>query len=167
MTEWMVAYCQANSEVKAAANLKRQGFDVYLPQYKRLRRHARRIDTVIRPLFPRYLFVEFSKASTLWRSIRSTVGVVNVLSAGERPLTAPSWVVNQLRERENARGLITRLGEVDLKKGESVKITSGPFSDQIGTFNGLDDNQRISVLLSLMGREVKAVLESSVVSRYN
>ena len=70
MTNWIVAYCHANAEKKAEINLRRQGFEVYFPKYKKVRRHARRIDTVIRPLFPRYLFVEFEKALTLWRSIR-------------------------------------------------------------------------------------------------
>ena len=165
MGDWIVAYCQGNSEMRAAANLRRQGFKVYSPRYKKFRRHARKIDTVIRPLFPRYLFIEFLRASTLWRSIRSTVGVSNVLSAGEKPLFVPSWVIEKLKEEENSIGLITGFKDCNFEDGEKIKISGGPLFDRVGIFNGLDDNQRVSVLLNLMGRKVKAVVESSLITR--
>ena len=77
MTEWIVAHCHANAEFKAEAHLKRLGFEVYLPKHKKTRRHARRLEAVIRPLFPRYLFIGFNEASTHWHSIRSTIGINN------------------------------------------------------------------------------------------
>ena len=54
---WYVVQTQANAEHKAVAHLGRQGFTTYLPRYLKRRRHARRVDIVPRPLFPRYLFV--------------------------------------------------------------------------------------------------------------
>ena len=54
---WYVAQTHRHAEAKATAHLGRQGFLVYLPRYRKQRRHARRIDTVTVPLFPSYLFV--------------------------------------------------------------------------------------------------------------
>jgi hypothetical protein len=48
-----VAHTQVHGEPKAAADLSRQGFKVYLPGYLRRRRHARRVEIVPGPLFPR------------------------------------------------------------------------------------------------------------------
>ena len=61
MAEWIVAHCHANAENKAEVHLTRQGFEVYFPKIQTTRRHARRIELVVRPLFPRYLFICFDK----------------------------------------------------------------------------------------------------------
>ena len=61
------------------------GFETYLPRYEKRRRHARRVETVAAPLFPRYLFVAIDLASQRWRSIHSTIGVSRLVCNGEDP----------------------------------------------------------------------------------
>lgn len=165
MTGWIVAHCHANAEVKAEVHLKRQGFDVFLPKYKTTRRHARRVETVIRPLFPRYLFIRFDAQSTHWRPIRSTVGISHIISAGERPLIAPSWVVEQLRQRQDDDGMFAPAQKERFEKGDAVQITDGAFSDRLGVFDGLNDSQRVAVLLDIMGRQVRTLVPSEAVRR--
>src|SRR5207248_8970534 len=72
---WFVAHTHPHAEGKATAHLNRQGFDIYLPRYLKRRRHARQVETVVAPLFPRYLFVAIDLNVQRWRSIYSTVGV--------------------------------------------------------------------------------------------
>ena len=158
MAEWIVAHCHANAEIKAEGHLMRQGFEVYLPKFKTTRRHARRVETVVRPLFPRYLFIKFDKKSTYSRPIRSTVGVNHLVSAGGRPLVAPAWVIEQLRQREDKNGLFSGAGEKLFNKGDAIQITSGPLAEQSGIFDGLNDSQRVAVLLDIMGRKVKTLV---------
>lgn len=165
MTDWIVAHCHAHAEVRAEAHLRRQGYEVYLPKYKKTRRHARRVETVIRPLFPRYLFIGFNKEATRWRPIRSTIGVSHLISSGEQPLVVPSWVIEQLRQREDAAGLFIGVSQETLKKGDAIQITSGPFYDQLGVFDGLNDNQRVAVLLDIMGRQVKTLVPLEAIQR--
>jgi transcriptional antiterminator RfaH len=155
MAEWIVAHCHVNAERKAEAHLKRQGFEVYLPKIVTTRRHARRIETVVRPLFPRYLFIEFDENSTHWRSICSTIGVSYLLTAGDRPLVAPTWVIEQLRQREDKNGLFSGAGEKRFNKGDPIKFTSGPLAEYVGIFENLNYGQRVAVLLEIMGRKVK------------
>ena len=50
---WFVVYTQPLKETVAKQHLEEQGYDVYLPMFKKTRRHARRIDEVLQPLFPR------------------------------------------------------------------------------------------------------------------
>ena len=52
---WYVVQTHVHAESKAAAHLLRQGYETYLPRYLKRRRHARKIDLVSKPLFPRYL----------------------------------------------------------------------------------------------------------------
>ena len=56
---WYVVSTKPNQENRAALNLRKQAFEVLLPMMQKKRRHARQIETVLRPLFPGYLFVEF------------------------------------------------------------------------------------------------------------
>ena len=72
---WFVAKTRPNGEQKALFHLRRQGFDVYLPQFVRRISHARRISWQPRPLFPSYLFVAMSEAQQRWRAINSTIGI--------------------------------------------------------------------------------------------
>ena len=93
-TLWYVVHTRPNSETKADLNLRRQGFSTYLPRYQRQRRHARKIEIVARPLFPRYLFVALDLAFDQWRSIQSTFGISQIILAGEKPRPLPDGVVD-------------------------------------------------------------------------
>src|SRR5947209_3993566 len=62
-SQWYVAQTHPRAEAKAAEHLDRQGFHVYLPNFRKRRRHARRVETVTAPLFPRYLFVSVDMAT--------------------------------------------------------------------------------------------------------
>ena len=57
MKQWYAVYTKPRMELWARSNLWERGFEVYLPQYRKLRRHARKLDIIAAPLFPRYLFV--------------------------------------------------------------------------------------------------------------
>lgn len=72
---WYVVQTKVNCEAKAAENLRRQGYETYLPRYLKRRRHARRVDLTAKPLFPCYMFVAIDVAMQRWRSIQSTFGV--------------------------------------------------------------------------------------------
>ena len=94
---WYVVQTQVNGEARAAQHLQRQGFDVYLPRYLKRRRHARKLDFVAKPLFPRYMFVAFDIATQRWRSIQSTFGVSRLVCNGDDPAVVPDGVVGHWR----------------------------------------------------------------------
>lgn len=155
MQAWYVVYTQINAEAKAVAHLNRQGFETYLPLYPKKRRHARRTETVMRPLFPRYLFTWLDPESQQWRPILSTIGVSTLLRQGERPAPVPAGFVDELAAREKA-GLFEPLTPASrFRPNDSVRITTGPFSDLIGRFYQMADAERVYVLLDMMGREIK------------
>ena len=91
---------------KAAANLERQGFAIYLPRYQKRRSHARKVDTVARPLFPRYLFVAIDLATQRWRAIQSTLGVSHLVCWSDRPASVEDSVIDALKAREDEDGFI-------------------------------------------------------------
>jgi transcriptional antiterminator RfaH len=148
---WYLAYTRPNSERKAEFNLNAQGFVTFLPQIEKTIRHARRLTTVRRPLFPRYLFVRFDVAQDRWLSVNGTIGVSRLVMQEARPIAVPVGVVEVLRTHSN--GGVTRL-DFSMKEGQRVRILSGPFADFTATLARLDEGRRVQVLLEMMGTEI-------------
>lgn len=156
MITWYAAYTQPNAEAKAVEHLARQGYSVYLPRYRRTVRHARRRALVLRPLFPRYLFVGLDRLTQRWRPIRSTVGVVGLVASGDEPVPVAEGIVDGLR-RQESDGAFDLLSPVQrLRAGDAVRVIEGPFVDLVGKLLGMADHERVFVLLELLGRTVRA-----------
>jgi transcriptional antiterminator RfaH len=161
---WYVVQTHTNAEIKASTHLGRQGYAVYLPRYLKRRRHARRVDVVPMPLFPRYLFVAVDTESQRWRSIQSTVGVSRLLCNGEEPALIAGGVVEQLLSRQDDCGFITLDARPQFAPGDKVMVVEGAFSTCLGLFQGMADHQRVSILLDLLGRKVRVVLDADAVA---
>jgi transcriptional antiterminator RfaH len=161
-SKWYVAQTHPRAEAKAAEHLTRQGFGVYLPRFRKRRRHARRIDTVKAPLFPGYLFVAIDTATQRWLSIQSTIGVARLICNGDVPAVVQREIVDALRQREGDGGLI-KLEPRPFKIGEELRVLDGAFTGTFGLFEGMNDNERITILLDLLGRKVRVNLEAESV----
>ena len=98
MITWYAVYTRPHGETAALENLLRQGYCAYLPRYKTRVRHARRLQSVLRPLFPRYLFAGIDRSSMPWRPILSTIGVTDVVRAGDEPHLVATDIVTTLQE---------------------------------------------------------------------
>jgi transcriptional antiterminator RfaH len=160
---WYVVQTQPKAESKAIAHLERQGFATYLPRYRKRRRHARRVDVVAAPLFPRYLFVEIDMAIQRWRSIYSTIGVSRLICTGDVPTPVPGHVVATLRGREDAAGFIQLDRQPSFRVGDKIRVREGLFSDCLGLCDGMRDRDRVAVLLDLLGRKVRVLLDAEAV----
>jgi transcriptional antiterminator RfaH len=161
---WYVVQSQPNAESRAVAHLTRQGFATYLPRYLKRRRHARRIETVSAPLFPRYLFVEIDTETQRWRAIHSTQGVSQLLCIGDLPTPVPSDVLAALRGREDAAGFIHLDQRPRFRVGEKIRVLEGLFCDCLGLYDGMPDRDRVAILLDLLGRKVRVLLNAEAVA---
>ena len=164
MKRWYVAQTQAHAERKAEFNLSRQGFECYLPLFQRRRSHARKVEIVSRPLFPRYIFIRRNLENECWRAIHSTIGICHLVCQNERPVPVPEGVIESLREHEDDRGNVNIASLIPFGIGETVMITAGAFADQVGSFERLCVDGKISVLLEFLGRQVAVRVPASVVT---
>ena len=162
MMQWYAIYTQPHKESVALQNLLKQGFDTYLPRYQKRCRHARRAYTVMAPLFPRYLFVRMNPEAQRWRSINGTLGVSYLLSDGPRPIPIPDRIIDTMRDQE--RDGIVQIASPSFVKGQKICVTDGPFAELEGLFECIDDDQRVVLLLELMGRMVRTRLPGHAVS---
>jgi transcriptional antiterminator RfaH len=161
---WYVVQTQVNAEAKAARNLERQGFEVYFPRYLKRRSHARKIEKIAAPLFPRYLFVRIDMATQRWRSIQSTFGVSHLVLNGSDPASVAQPIVSSLKAREDERGYIRLDQRPKFTMGEKVRVLTGAFAENLGLFDGVADRYRIAVLLDLLGRKVRVSIEADMVA---
>lgn len=157
-SRWYVVHTQPLAEFRAAEHLRRQDFVPYLPRYLKKRRHARRVEKIVRPLFPRYLFVSVDVATQRWRSIHSTVGVCRLVCRGDEPAPVPPQVVEAIKAREDAEGFVTLDQRPRFAAGERVRILDGVFSACDGIFECLVDHERVAILLNVLGRQVRTVV---------
>jgi transcriptional antiterminator RfaH len=161
---WFVVRTHPHAENLAASHLRRQGFETYLPRYRKRRRHARRAETVAAPMFPGYLFVTFDSKEGQWRPIRSTIGVAGLICIGDRPTPLPAAVIDGLRAREGEAGLIELAAKPDFVTGDKIKIEDGAFADCHGLFQDMTDGERVTVLLDILGRKVRVALDADLVA---
>jgi transcriptional antiterminator RfaH len=154
MKQWYAVYTQPRNEDRAHEHLARQGFEVFLPRYLKRRSHARRVTIAPAPLFPRYLFVSFDASQQRWRAIRSTRGVIDLVSNGEMPVPVPDTIIQEMERRRDTDGYVVLARHLDLKRGTRIRIDSGPFAAHEAIFETIRDSDRVIALLSLMGREV-------------
>ncbi len=161
---WFVAQTQPHAETKATSHLNRQGFDVYLPRYLKRRRHARKIETVAVPLFPRYLFVAVDTTVQRWRSICSTVGITRLICRGDEPTAVPDGVIEALKSREDADGFVKLGRRPRFSPGDRIRVLDGAFFDCLGLFEGISERERVTILLDLLGRKVRVVLDEELVA---
>ncbi|MGB8183002.1 MAG: transcription termination/antitermination NusG family protein [Stellaceae bacterium] len=160
---WAVVQVQPRAEDKARQHLANQGFMPYLPRYRRRVRHARRIEIVLRPLFPGYVFVQLDPTKSRWRSINGTVGVRRVLTDGEVPRRVPERIVREIMAREDGDGVVALLPP-SFARGQAVRIIDGPFADCDGLFQEMRDDERVVLLFTLLGREVRTVVPVTAVA---
>ena len=166
MEHWYVVQSQPRAEAKALHHLIRQGYDAYLPRYLKRRRHARKVDVVATALFPRYLFVRFDVEAVRWRAIRSTVGVMQLVCQGDLPTPAPDGIIEGIRAREDALGYVAMTRDVPFRKGETVRICEGALADQFGLFECVTDEERVILLLDVLGRKIRVQLPIDSIAAY-
>jgi transcriptional antiterminator RfaH len=161
---WYVAQTHPNAEGKAALQLERQGFEIYLPRYMKTTRHARRTRVHPVPLFPRYIFIRVDVEKQRWRAVNATSGVTCLVGHGDRPSPVLANVVEGLKEQEGPDGFFDLKSAAQrFKTGDAVRVARGVFEACEGFFEARTDRDRVAVLLDLLGRKVRVVLDGEAI----
>lgn len=160
---WFCVQAKPNCAAIAVKNLTRQGFETFLPKERATTRHKTGFRTRVRPLFPGYVFVALDVERGGWRSVNSTYGVSRVVSFGDQPAAVPEDLIEGIRrlcEEED----VLRAAD-DLQPGNTIRITTGPFAEIVTEIMALAPEQRIWVLLDLMGAKTRVSLQARHVQK--
>jgi transcriptional antiterminator RfaH len=160
---WYVAQTHPHAETKASGHLRRQGFAIYLPRYLKQRRHARRVEQIAAPLFPGYVFVSVDLTTQRWLSIDSTFGVSKLVRNGKVPAAVPQPVIDALKCREDADGFVQLIRWPRFAPGDKIRVVGGAFCDCCGLYDGMSSRERVAILLDLLGRKVRTIVDTDFI----
>jgi transcriptional antiterminator RfaH len=154
MLRWYLIHTKPFGEADAQSNLTRQGYHVYLPRLlQSVRRREGWRDTVS-ALFPRYVFLQLCEGEQSLGPVRSTVGVSDIVRFGSRYAIVPEQVIDELGSRTDPdSGLHQLTIRGRLKSGTPVTITMGPLAGLEGVFEREAGEDRVLLLLQLLGQE--------------
>ena len=152
MSPWHAVLCKPRREALAEANLRNQGFEVYLPRMVGLRRRSGRWEQRIEPLFPRYLFLNEGDGGRGLAPVRSTLGVSDLVRSAGAPVRVPQGVVEALRDSADPATGCHRFEAAPFAAGARVRFAAGPLAGLEGVFEMASGDERVVVLLDLLGK---------------
>lgn len=156
LPRWYVIQCKGGESFRAAEHLGNQGYELFHPVLEVQKKRGGRLVWLNEPLFPHYIFIRLDRVASNWRPIRSTRGVLRIVTFGDKPLPVDDALVDTLREK----GVEDRNASANVyfRAGEIVEITEGPFKDLQAVFASHKGEERAIVLLNLLNRQQRLVL---------
>lgn len=158
---WFCLRSQPKHEHIAAARLREESLDVFLPRIRFKKASARGPVWVTEPLFPNYLFARFNWHNSA-RLVRHAAGVSTIVSFGANVPTIPDNVVEELREHVGAEELRVISGK--LAPDDRVQIAGGALHGLTAVVTQiLPAKERVRVLLNFLGRQTVVEMEQRAV----
>ena len=112
---------------------------------------------VERKIFPGYVLVEMIMDEDSWYVVRHTAGVTKFVGSAKKPIPAKESEIKKIIHRSTAQ---VQKVEMDIKVGEKVRITSGPFAEFVGDITEVyPDKAKLRAMVSIFGRETPVELE--------
>ena len=167
-SRWYVVHTYSGQEDRVCRNLenridsldvRNRVYRVVVPTEDEIEIRSGQKRTVTRKVFPGYILVEMQMDDETWRVVRETPGVTGFVSSGDPPRPVPL-------EEPEVRSILDQMEQeaprvrVGYQKGQSVRITDGPFLDFIGTVEEVSpDRGKVVVMVSFFGRETPVELD--------
>ncbi|WP_444996457.1 transcription termination/antitermination NusG family protein [Aliikangiella sp. IMCC44359] len=165
MSVWFVLYCKPNKDAAVERNLLIRGFDVYRPIVKKAKSGQGGAKSFYEEsLFPRYLFLKINPDETSVTPVNYTPGVIGFVRFGDKYSTVDETVILKIKDYELAQ-LSSENDNCDFKKGELVYINGDGFSDILATFCESRSDNRVIVLLNMLGTMSATSVPKSYISK--
>jgi len=150
--QWFLIYTKPREEERAKENLENQGFETFLPMIasEKIKQPQ---SFSLKPMFPRYLFTKFNIEKNNWVHIKSTRGVSDVITFGDKLTGVPDSVVDFLKTKVDDHNVIKlKVTRPEFQKGDKLVITKGVFQGKEANFLSATGKERVRILLKLMNQ---------------
>ena len=122
--------------------------------------------TVERVFLPGYVLVEMDLDNQLWHVLKDTPKVTGFLGTGDKPVALSEEEVSSILFRSETAKERPRL-KIKFEKGESVRITEGPFANFNGVVDEInEDRETLKVMVTIFGRSTPVELEFGKVEKF-
>ena len=169
---WYVLHTYSGYEDAVAKNLKQRVeglgmedkiFNVLVPKEKKIKIKDGKRKKVEEKIYPGYVLVEMIVTDDSWYVVRNTPNVTGFVGAGTTPVPVAAEEIKSLKQRIDRE---EPQYKIEVKIGELVKITDGPFKDFDGKVSEIDETRgKIKVLVNMFGRDTPVELDSLQVKK--
>ena len=163
---WYIVHVYSGYENKVKTNLEKRIeymdmadkiFRVEVPQKTITQVKAGKKTEKEEKIFPGYVLVEMIMTEETWYVVRHTAGVTKFVGSAKKPIPAKESEIKKIIQRSTST--VQKI-ELDVKVGDQVKISSGPFADFIGEITEVyPDKAKLRATVSIFGRETPVELE--------
>jgi transcriptional antiterminator NusG len=169
--KWYMIHTYTGRESQVKTNLEQRIksmdagediFQVVIPTMEEIEIKEGQRRTVAKKLFPGYVLVQMKMNNESWNVVRNTPGVTSFVSSQDDqgkliPTPLEEGEVEAILERAKAGAPQVKVG---LSRGQSVRITDGPFLDFAGVIDDINPVKgTVKVLVSFFGRETPVELD--------
>ena len=164
--DWYVIHTYSGYEERVRKNLEQrirsmdggdEVFEVIIPTEEEIEVRNGQRRTVTKKILPGYVLVRMEMSDRSWNIVRNTPGVTGFVGSGSKPIPLQEDEVNRILKQMEAEAPKIKVG---FRKGQSIRVTNGPFIDFIGAVDEINTEKgKVKVLLSLFGRETPVELD--------
>jgi len=164
--QWFVVHTYSGYEERVKKNLEQRikSIDtegeisqIVIPTEEEIEVRNGQRRTVNKKILPGYVLVQMKMSDQSWGMVRNTPGVTGFVGSGNKPVPLQEEEVNRVLRQMEAEAPKVKVG---FRKGQSVRVTDGPFIDFMGVVDDISmEKGKVKVLLSLFGRETPVELD--------
>jgi transcriptional antiterminator RfaH len=153
---WYAVQTKARQEDLAVLNLNRYGIQTLNPKLQETKLVKGETRTVIKPLFPGYIFSRFDLATSM-RAVKYAHGVRGIVTFGEKPTPVDDEIIAIIETR--MRDGVVRI-EPTFQPGDQVLVESGPLRGFVGIFERqMSGTERVVILLEAISYQARFVVD--------
>ena len=163
---WFVIHTYSGYEERVKKNLEQrikfmdsgeEVLEVVIPTEEEVEIRGGQRKTISKKILPGYILIRMTMSDQSWNIVRNTPGVTGFVGSGGKPVPLIGDEVDQILKQMKADAPKVKIG---FRKGQSVRVTDGPFADFVGTVDEIGtDKGKVKVFLSLFGRETPVELD--------
>ena len=165
-SNWFAVVTKPRQEQVALKHLQRQGFECFLPMAENpYQRRSKKHQTIIEPLFPRYLFLNAIAESQNLAPVRSTQGVISMVRFGTELAVIPEYIIDSIKQRMAPDTGLIKIQPIPIKAGDKVRVFDGPLTGLNGIVQEKNSENRALILMELLGRPTKVQVDALMLQR--
>ncbi len=160
---WYVIQTKFKKEEEATSYLSTMGVEIFSPLMERFTTRNAKVTKELKPLFPSYIFGKFD-IDRNYPLVRWARGVKCILGCGGHPASISEEAIWIIKERTDTQGVVRT--KHDYKSNDLIRIKAGPLKDLLGIFERwVSDNERVRVLLNLVGYQPSIEIHYSMIEK--
>lgn len=164
--QWYAIHTYSGYEEQVAKSLRQRIdsmnvadkiFDIIVPKEKHIEIKNGRRKKIDKKIFPGYVMVKMIVTENSWYVVRNTPNVTGFIGFGTKPSPISDKEVARIQKRMSIEEPEYK---INIKVGEHVRITDGPFNGFEGIVSNIDEKKgKIKVNISIFGRETPVNLD--------